>query len=104
MGMYKGKKIEMITVFGTHWIPFETECEGCTDQAKGLGIHGVPIKRNEAGALEENSGCLGHFESDGCIRLSKKDVEELFSVISTRKTFVEIVPDFHKSKLLSGEL
>ena len=29
MGMYKGRKVELMQVFGTHWIPFERELEGC---------------------------------------------------------------------------
>ena len=52
MGMYKGKKIELMQVFGCHWIPFEKEIEGCSEPAKGFGIHGTPMspRRKRRGA------------------------------------------------------
>lgn len=104
-GMYRGNKVEMIRVFGTHWIPFEKEIRDCSEPAKGLGIHGVPMNRDErTGALVENISSLGHYESDGCIRLASKDVHELFAVISTRETLVEIVPTFQQSALMRGEI
>jgi hypothetical protein len=106
MGLHKGKKVEMIQVFGAYWIPFEQEVEGCSEPARGFGIHGTPIRRNDeaGGRLEEDNSSIGHCESDGCIRLSGPDIKELFSVISTRKTYVEIVPSFQQSKLLRGEI
>jgi lipoprotein-anchoring transpeptidase ErfK/SrfK len=102
-GTHKGKKIELIQVFGTHWIPFESEIQGCSEPAKGFGIHGVPILK-ETGKYEEDVSSLGHFESDGCIRMRGKDIKELFSLISTRKTFVEIVPSFQSSRIFQGEV
>ncbi|MBS0654779.1 MAG: L,D-transpeptidase, partial [Verrucomicrobia bacterium] len=39
---------------------------------------------------------LGKYESDGCIRMQTKDVEELFAIVSTRETIVEIVPAFEQ--------
>ena len=104
-GMYRGKKIEMMKVFGSHWIPFEKEIRDCSEPAKGLGIHGVPMDRNEqTGELEENVSSIGHYESDGCIRLAGKDIHELFAIVSTRDTFVEIVPTFQHSALMRGEI
>lgn len=99
MGLFQEKKTEMITVFGTRWIPFDQEIEGCTASAKGLGIHGAPIVEGE----EELSG-IGGFESDGCIRLKQADMEELFSIIITKPTFVEIVDDFKVAKLPGQEV
>jgi hypothetical protein len=105
MGMHKGKQVELIQVFGTHWIPFERELGSCSSPAKGYGLHGTPMRRDEAnGALHEDNSSIGKYESDGCIRLSLEDIKEVFAIISTRKTFVEIVPSFQKSKLLSGEI
>ncbi len=105
MGMYKGRQIELMQVFGSHWIPFEKEIEGCSEPAKGFGIHGTPMIRTEAdGDLQEDNSSIGHFESDGCIRLTGKDIKELFSVVSTRTTYVEVVPTFQQSKLLRGEI
>jgi hypothetical protein len=105
MGMYKGKQVELMQVFGSHWIPFEKEIEGCSEPAKGYGIHGTPMGRpSQESELEEDNSSIGHCESDGCIRLAGKDMRELFSVISTRQTFVEIVQSFQQSKLLRGEI
>jgi hypothetical protein len=103
MGFHQGDKIEMIRVFGTRWIPFGEEIEGCTVPAKGLGIHGLPLMPNAKGDLVENADSLGKYESDGCIRLSTKDVEELFSIIITKPTVIEIVKGFHNAKLPGKE-
>ena len=104
-GMHRGKKIEMMRVFGSHWIPFEKEVRDCSEPAKGLGIHGVPMDRDEqTGELVENSSSIGHYESDGCIRLAGKDIHELFAIVSTRDTLVEIVPTFQHSALMRGEI
>lgn len=105
MGSYKGRQVELMQVFGTHWIPFEKALEGCSEPAKGYGIHGTPMVRNsQEGELVEDTSSIGHYESDGCIRLAGKDMKELFSVISTRTTYVEIVQSFQQSKLLRGEI
>lgn len=93
-GRYKGSRIEMITVFGTRWIPFEKEIAHCSASAKGFGIHGTPWVYNEAHQLVDNTSSIGKYESDGCIRLSTSDVEELYSIItSSRPTIIEIVKD-----------
>jgi hypothetical protein len=89
MGTYQGKKTEMITIFGTRWIPFDKEIANCTASAKGFGIHGTPWTEG----VDEASG-IGKYESDGCIRLSTPDMEELFAIIITKPTTIEIVRDF----------
>lgn len=105
MGMHKGKKVELIQVFGSYWIPFEKSLGDCSEPAKGFGIHGTPLHRDtDSGALQEDNSSIGHFESDGCIRLANKDMQELFSVISTHTTYVELVPAFDQSKLFQGEI
>ncbi len=96
-GNYQGEKVEMITVFGTRWIPFETEIGGCTAPAKGFGVHGTPWRQNEQNALFDSQEGLGKYESDGCIRLATCDIEELFSIIISRPTTIEIVRDFCES-------
>jgi len=93
-GMHNGKKIEMIKVFGTRWIPFEKEIAGCTAPAAGFGIHGVPWIPNEKGELVPNDESLGKYDSDGCIRLKTDDMEELYSIVISFPTIVEIVKDF----------
>ena len=99
MGPYNGEKIEMIKVFGTRWIPFETEVGECTAPAKGFGIHGNPWHLTEAGQLVEDTTSIGKYQSDGCIRLTTADVEELFAVMITRPTTVYLVKDFYDAKL-----
>lgn len=103
MGNHKGKRVELMTVFGTRWIPFEKEIGNCSEPAKGFGIHGTPWQPGPDGKLVDNTGSIGHYESDGCIRLCQKDIEELFAIISTHKTIVEIVPEFSKAKLPGNE-
>jgi lipoprotein-anchoring transpeptidase ErfK/SrfK len=104
-GMHKGKKIELIQVFGGYWMPFEKTIGECTEPARGFGIHGTPILRDaNSGALKEDNSSLGQYESDGCIRLAGKDIQELFAVVSTHKTYVELVPSFDQSRLLQGEI
>ena len=98
-GFFNGQKTEMIRVFGTRWIPFESEHEDATAPAKGFGIHGVPWVANKEGTLSEDSTSLGKYESDGCIRLSTKDIEELFAIIITKPTTVELVRDFTEAHL-----
>ena len=94
MGWFNNQKIEMISVFGTRWMPFKEELANCSDAAKGYGIHGVPCvidpKSNE---VVERTDLIGKYDSDGCIRLSKGDIEEVYSIVVTRPTIVEIVED-----------
>ena len=96
MGTFGNHSTEMIRVFGSRWIPFEKEVEGCSAGARGYGIHGAPwVVDEKTGQLIESRGCIGNFESDGCIRLKTEDVEELFSIIITKPTTVDIVRDFY---------
>jgi hypothetical protein len=99
-GYYQNQKIEMINVFGTRWLPFGEELENCSDGAKGYGIHGVPcVEVPASGDLVEEHGGVGAYNSDGCIRLKKEDVEEIFSIVITKPTVVEIVKDMKGIKL-----
>ena len=99
MGTYQGKKIEMVTVFGTRWIPFDREIGRVTAPAKGLGLHGTPWERSPSGELVSSRSGIGKYESDGCIRLDTPNLEELFSIIITKPTTIEIVSDFEYSSL-----
>lgn len=93
MGTHNGAKVEMIRVFGTRWIPFEKEISHTTAPAKGFGIHGLPwVSKN--GVLLEDKESLEKYESDGCIRMATADVEELYAIIISRPTTIEIVKDF----------
>lgn len=98
-GFYSGQKVELIRIFGTRWIPFDKELAECTASPDGFGLHGVPWIPLANGQLVENVDSLGKYESDGCIRLSTNDIEELFSIIITRPTTIELVKDFYEAKL-----
>jgi hypothetical protein len=102
MGSFNGARTEMVTVFGSRWIPFEEAIAGCTAPAKGFGIHGVPWKL-EGGEYKEQKDTVGRYESDGCIRMLTEDVEELFAIISMKDTVVELVDDFRKAQLPGTE-
>lgn len=91
---FQNQKVPMIEVFGTRWLPFAEELENCTDSAKGYGIHGVPCvyDANSESLIEQTEG-TGTRNSDGCLRLNRADVEELFAIVITKPTIVEIVKD-----------
>ncbi len=94
-GFHNGKKVEMLRIFGTRWIPFEKEVKGCTAPAKGLGIHGVPWSTTAKGELVEDLDSIGKYESDGCIRLATKDIEEIFAIIITKPATIELVTEYN---------
>lgn len=94
-GIYNGQKVEMIKVFGSRWIPFDKEVSDCSAAAKGFGIHGVPWVLNAKGELIQDKSSLGKYEGDGCIRLATEDIEEIFAIVITKPTVIEIVRDYH---------
>lgn len=104
MGFHKGQKVEMLRIFGTRWIPFEKELSDCTEPAKGFGLHGVPwVAENNKSQLSEDTSSLGKYESDGCVRLATSDIEEIFAIIITKPTTVELVSNFSQAKFLEKQ-
>lgn len=101
MGPYNGKNIAMITVFGTRWIPFEKEIENCTSLAKGFGVHGTPWSIGNQTVEQIES--IGKYESDGCIRMASQDIEEVYAIIITKPTQIEIVKDYTASTIAQKE-
>ena len=100
MGFFQDEKTEMIRVFGTRWIPFEKEIENCSEAAKGYGLHGAPwVLDPVTGRYVEDASKIGKYESDGCIRLAAEDMEEIFAIVLTKPTTVELVKDFRDAKL-----
>ncbi len=99
LGFFQENKIEMIRVFGTRWIPFDQELDGCTESAKGFGLHGAPWTLDSLGQLVEDLSKIGSYDSDGCVRLAASDIEELFAIIITKPTTVELVKNFYDAKL-----
>lgn len=98
MGHYNGQKVEMVQVFGSRWIPFEKEVSNTSAPAKGFGIHGTPWLPNEKGELVQGHDSVGKYDSDGCVRLATDDMEELFAIVITRPTTIELVKDFHDAE------
>ncbi len=102
MGFYRNERVEMIQIFGTRWIPFSSDEGVERDYGVGYGIHGAPCYTNEeSGELVEASECIGKYDSDGCIRMLAQDLEELYAIVVTRPTTIEI---FRDSKPFREEL
>lgn len=103
-GFYQGQEVEMMRVFGTRWMPILLESETETLK-KGYGLQGAPWDTDsKTGEWIENQEGIGGYSSDGCIRLKAADIEELFAIILTKPTFVDIVKDFHVAKLPGTEV
>jgi len=99
-GFYQDQKVEMIQIFGTRWIPLDQDLEHSSSQLKGYGLQGAPwVINSESGQLVEDRNSVGTYTSDGCIRLHAEDIEELFAIVLTKPTCIEIVKDFHEAKL-----
>ncbi len=96
---FQGTEIEMVQVFGTRWMPFKVkEARGAA--AQGYGIHGVPwVYNEEEASYSEDRDLLGKYASDGCVRLAKEDIEELYAIVISRPTCVEIVTDVEQAIL-----
>ncbi len=47
--------------------------------------------------ISEDKSSLGKFQSDGCIRMATDDMEELFALVITKPTTIEIVKDFRQA-------
>lgn len=90
-GLFQKEEVEMVQVFGTRWIPLEPIEQNNSRTCYGYGLHGAPWE-GEA-STTENSECIGIYGSDGCIRLLQEDMEELFAIVISRPTIVEIVRD-----------
>ena len=53
--------------------------------------------------LIEDKSLIGNADSDGCIRLTSDDIEEIFSIVISRPTSVELVKDFNETTLPGTE-
>jgi len=89
MGYHLGRKVEMIQVFGTRWMPLKG--------ASKIGIQGSPI-------IEGKEIVSQGYSTDGCIKMSKGDIEELFAIVSGRPTAVIITDDFSSARLPGREV
>lgn len=100
MGAFGNKKVEMVQLFGTRWIPFDQEIEKCTSPSKGLGLHGIPLQpQSDGSGFIENRAFLNTYDGNGNIRLASEDIEEIFSIVITKPSFILLVKDFHEARL-----
>jgi hypothetical protein len=51
------------------------------------------------GQYVEDKAKLGKYDSDGCVRLAAEDVEEIFAIVLTKPTTVDLVKDFREATL-----
>jgi hypothetical protein len=104
-GIYLNEMCEMITVFGQRWIPLSREIADCSGSCRGLGLHGVPWARDpETGLFVEKRECIGGYSSLGSIRLLTEDIQEIFSIVTSRRSYVHIVKDFQEACLPGKEI
>ena len=90
-GYVGSEKVEMVQVVGTRWIPF----------GYGFGIHAVPhLPDAETGEYREQTESIGKYDSNGCVRMQTDDMEEIFSIVITRPTTIEIVKDYQTNETL----
>lgn len=97
--------LEMISAYGTRWIPFDREVERTTAASKGYGLYGLPwVVDEKTGQLVEQRQKIGKYDTDGGIRMLSEDLEELFAIVISKPTFIEIVKDFKEAKLPGVEV
>ncbi|MCB1106644.1 MAG: L,D-transpeptidase [Chlamydiia bacterium] len=99
-GYFQDQEVEMVRIFGTRWIPFSEELSGEGGSPRGYGFHGAPWVFDVATeAYSEDLSTIGSYASDGCVRLAQNDIEELYAIVITKPTIVEIVTDFHDAEI-----
>jgi hypothetical protein len=104
VSLFQNQQVEMVRVFGTRWIPFEQPLDGSAEP-KGIGIHGSPwAPTPKTDALVEQRNVVGTLDSDGSICLNQEDMEELFAIIITKPTIIEIVKNFKDARLPGVEV
>lgn len=108
MGFHQGQQKELIQVFGTRWMPLLVEVSEVEGQKTSTcALHGFPWMEKKEGKevhLVENVEGLGAYSTDGSIRLKAADLEEIFAIVLTKPTFVDVVKDFHLAKLPGVEV
>jgi len=103
-GFFKDQKVEMIQIFGTRWLPYTGEQDETMAMLKGFGIHGSPwVFDATKGELVEKRDSVGTYDSSGCVRLLQEDVEELFAIVITKPTTIQVVKTLSEAKLPGSE-
>ena len=103
-GVFRERQTEMVKVFGTRWLPFSKSVDDAGDSVQGYGFHGMPWYYDEEKQVFREEGAVGNYDSDGCIRLKREDIEELYAIVITRPTVVDIVSDYYDAKLPGKEV
>lgn len=104
-GTFRGDPVDMLAVFGSRWIPIGEPVGECSGTAETLGIHGAAWYPNEkTGEYEECRNSIGRYSSLGCVRLFTEDVEEIFSLVVSRPSYIHIVKDFTLAELPGKEI
>ena len=106
VGIYKpgvvsnvgGRVIELVQLYGTRHIPFSGNGHHCA-------IQGNPwLVDADTGELVESKSFIGQYATEGNIRMHTKDVEELFSIVISRKSSIQIVREFNQAELPGREV
>lgn len=99
-GYFQNEQVEMIQIFGTRWMPFAEAVTSNCEDPDGFGVHGAPwYQRSEDGQLVEDRESVARRESDGCIRLLQEDIEEIFAIVISKPTYVEVVMNKQDAEL-----
>ena len=99
-GYFQDNLVEMVRIFGTRWIPFSEKVSGEGESPRGYGLHGAPwVYDLKTKSYREDLSTIGGYSSDGCVRLTQEDIEELFCIVITKPTVVQVVSDFQEATL-----
>lgn len=94
-GFYGNQEVEMVQKVGTRWIPID----------EGWGLTGAPwVFDPQTKTLKEDRSVIGQYKSNKSIQLLKEDIEEIFSIVITKPTYIEIVKDFRNASLPGQEV
>ncbi len=106
VGIYKpgvisnvgGRVIELVQLYGTRHIPFGEKGRYCA-------LQGNPwVVDADSGELTEVRNFVGQYATEGNIRLHTEDMEELFSIVTSRPTNIEVVKEFYQARLPGREV
>lgn len=106
VGIYKpghvakvnGQELELVQVYGTRYIPFGNDYTVC-------GIQGVPqFMDSKTGQMIESDNFIGQHATSGNISMRANDLEELFSIVTSRSSSIQIVKDFSEAELPGREV
>ncbi|MGR3973262.1 MAG: L,D-transpeptidase [Candidatus Rhabdochlamydia sp.] len=102
-GTFHDQNVDMISVFGTRWIPFGHDL-GHKGTSQRLGLHGLPWTFDaEQNKWVEMDASLCTQGTEGSIAMASADIEELFSIVITHPTMIKIVKHVNQAHPLQQE-